>query len=179
MSFLYFLATSSKLFKDKLSFYSTYFITDGGFTSCFLIALFVALVFVIAYYCICKVSFKFANILTWLVALVLSGVVSFCYTGIDLGISSKSGSMSLALEKQYKKKINGLTEQQRAPLLAERNKIQKEFKKGFFSANPVNRVCWTDFFLTMIFFYAFSLCINGLFEHASGIPHRGLIGKKN
>ena len=86
--------------------------------------------------------------------------------------------MPIALEKQFKKKVNGLTEEQKAPLVADKNKIRKELNKGFFVANPVNRVCWTNFVLTMIFFYLFSILLNGFSVHGDYIPHAGLFTKK-
>lgn len=178
MSFIYFLATSSQMFKDKLSFYTTYFEKDGHFLSLFIGAIVVALIFAIVYYLICRMSFSFSRVLTWVVTLFIAGAASFCYTGVSFGLGNNHGTMPIALEKQFKKKATGLTEEQKAPLVAEKNKIRKELNKGFFAANPVNRVCWTNFVLTMIFFYIFSILFNGFSVHGDYVPHAGLFTKK-
>lgn len=179
MNFIYFVVKSAPTFNDKLKACQQYFINDGGFTSAFLLALGIAAVFAILYYIISQVSFKWPSLTTWIITLVVCGCVSFFATGMQTGIHSKGGKFPHVVEKQFNKRCADLTPEERVPLEKAQADLKHEFKKSYFGSSPVNRLCWTNFVLSMVFFYIISIVINGLSRHGGNVPHRGLLTKKN
>lgn len=173
MSFLYFLVTSSKLYSDKLGVYKEYFVNNGGFTSAFLIAVGVAFIVALLYYVGCRMSFSWARTSTWVITFIVAGAISYGATGIATGISSKRGALPQTVERMYKKKIS-VPGADKTVLDKAKQDIKREQNKGMFGCNPVNRLCWTNFILTLIFFYIFSILFNGFSGHGVNIPHRGV-----
>lgn len=173
MSFLYFLVTSSKAYADKLGVYKEYFVNNGGFTSAFLIALGVAFAVALIYYVACRMSFSWARMSTWVVTLFVAGAISFGVTGFATGISARTGALPQTVERMYKKKVS-VPGADKTVLDKTKQDIRREQNKGMFGCNPVNRLCWTNFVLTIIFFYLFSLLFNGFSGHGVNIPHRGV-----
>lgn len=179
MNFIYFLVTNAAIYKDKLGACKAYFENGGGFLTAFLWAVGIALIFAAIYYIIARASFKWPSLLTWVVTLLLCGTASFVATGYETGIKQKGGAFPTVVEKQYQKKVKNTTPEQRMPLDKARTELQRQFKKSFLSSSPVNRLCWTNVVLSIIFFYVFSIIFNGLSRNGDNIPHRGLLTRRN
>lgn len=174
MNIIYYFVTHSKAYADKLGVYKQYFDNDGGFISAFLIALGVAFAFVLLYYIGCRLSFSWARLSTWVITFFVAGAVSFAVTGFATGISSRTGSLPQTVEKMYKKKVS-VPGADKTVLDKVKQDLKREQNKGMFGCNPVNRLCWTNFVLTLLFFWIFSFVFNGLSGHGVNVPHRGLI----
>ncbi len=71
MDFIYFAVKSAPDFNDKLKACQQYFITDGGFTSAFLLAIGLALLFAIINYVATNFSIKWQSLITCVVTLVI------------------------------------------------------------------------------------------------------------
>lgn len=179
MNFIYFAVTSAKIYADKLGAFKFYFDKEGGFTSAFILAVGIALGFALLYYIIARIVYSWPSITTWLITLVVCGGVAFWATGAQTGIHDKRGALPTALETCWKKKTANLTQEQQTPLQNERAKIQREFKQSYFTSSPVNRLCWTNAVIAIIFFYGFSILVNGLSKNGDNIPHPGVLTKKN
>lgn len=174
MNGIYFAVSGSKLFKDQLNAMKTFF-EGGGFSTAFTVAIVVAAALCLIYYILCRFSFTWAKISTWVATLILAGVVSFFVTGITTGITDKKhGKVYEVVEKQWKKKVTGMTPEQIQAIQPEKKKIVDNLNKGMFGCNPINRLCYSNFFYTMLLFYVFSLIINGFSGYGVNIPHRGL-----
>ena len=178
MDFIYFAVKSAPDFNDKLKACQQYFITDGGFTSAFILAIGLAFLFALIYYVVAHMSFKWPSIVTWLVSLVVCMCVTFFATGMQTGIHS-NGAFPHVVEKQFKKRTAELTVDEKAPLEAQQAKLKNQFKKSYFGSSPVNRLCWTNLVVGGVFFYLFSICMNGISRHGGNTPHRGFFTKNN
>lgn len=178
MDFLYFYVKAAPIFNDKIKACQQYFINEGGFTNALILALCIAAIFAIIYYVVAHVSFKWPSLTTWIVSMVVCGGVCFFATGIQTGIHAKGGAFPKTVEKEFKKRTSDLTPEERAPLEQAKTKLQHEFKKSYFGSSPVNRLCWTNFVISIVLFYIFSIVINGLSRHGGNTPHAGLLTKR-
>jgi len=181
MNIIYFAVRQAEIYNEKLGVFKTYFEANDGFRSAFLLALGIAAVCAIIYYIIARIKFSWPSLTTWLVTLVACGAISFFATGIQTGIHAKDGRLPQTLQTVWSKKSQSLTEQQKQDSKAKKTKIENEFSKdkSYFSSSPVNRLCWTNVCISIVFFYLFSIIINGFSIAGANTPHRGIFTKKN
>lgn len=176
MKFLYFLVTGCKAYGEKLGAYKYYFETEGGFTSAFLLALGVAFVAALLYYLFCRKSFSFAKIGSWIVTMLVAAAVSFALTGWATGMYQKKNAKTgirHAVELQYQEKAEAQT-MDITELDNARANIHKGLDKGMFTSPAIFRLCLSNFIITIILFYIFSLLFNGFSIHGVNIPHSGV-----
>lgn len=180
MNIIYFAVTHAKNYEeDPLTVFTTYFETNHGFRSAFLLAVGIAAVCAIIYYIIARIKFSWPSLTTWLVTLVACGAISFFATGVQTGIHAKSGRLTQTLDDVCKERSDKVTEEKRQVNTSNKKKIQGEFRKSYFSSSPVNRLCWTNVCISIVFFYLFSIIINGFSIAGANTPHRGIFTKKN
>ncbi len=181
MKAIYFLVSSSSWYKENpLKVFTEYFEKQGGFTDAFLMAAIVAAVVCVLYYVICRFSFSWSKVGTWLVALVLTGCISFAATGMQTGIhKGDRGALPHVLQEQVKKqKKAGLSDSQKSKINKDQAKLKREFAKPYFVSAPVDMLCYSNVVYSMILFYIFSLVINGASRYGVYIPHRGFFSPK-
>lgn len=189
MKFIYFLvaqyyAQSGK--HDSLGVLRTYFEKEGGFTNAFLLAVGIAAVCALVYYIIAKVVFKWPSLLTWVLTAVLCCGATFAATGMQTGVHATKttkgktlGKLPSVLDKQVKNKMIGASEEQKTAYAAKKQAYIKEFNKPYLTSRPVNYLCWTNVVLAFVFFYLFSILLNGIIGgHGANTPHRGLFTSK-
>lgn len=176
MKFLYFLVTDCKAYADKLDAFKYFFEKEGGFTAAFLVAIGVAFVFALIYYLFCFRSFSWAKTGSWLCTLVVAACVSFAATGYATGMSQKKTAKTgirHAIELKYQEKVETQA-MDISELDSARANIHKGLDKGMFTSPVIFRLCITNFVLTLLLFYIFSICFNGFSKHGVNIPHPGL-----
>lgn len=96
MENLYFFVTNASTWTDMdpRQFLYHYFVTNGAFTTCFLIALSVAIVGLLLFYgWIGMASSRLSTLTTWAVTLVFVGLVTFALTQVSVigSLSSQTG----------------------------------------------------------------------------------------
>jgi len=176
MDFFYFLVTGSEVYSetDTLSALKDYFTTDGGFSTAFWTALAVAAVFAVLYYIFCRCSFAWSRLGTWVATFIVAGAASFFVTAYETGSFENDGKLKTYVENVYDEAKEDATDEEQEDLSATEDDVITAIDRNVFVSSPVNRLCWTNLVLTLIFFYLISIIINGAAGPGSNIPHRGL-----
>ena len=176
MDFFYFLVTGSEIYSetDTLSALKDYFTVDGGFATAFWTALAIAGGFAVLYYIFCRCSFAWARLGTWVATLIVAGAASFFATAYETGSFDNDGKLISYVQNVYDEAKEDASAEEQEDLTATEDEVVTAIDRNVFASSPVNRLCWTNLVLTLIFFYIFSIIINGASGAGSNIPHRGL-----
>lgn len=166
---------------DPLKVFDYYFKhgswAGNGYVEALIIVAALAIVCVcIFYYIIGNTSFKFSNKGTWLATWIIAVLLTFVVTDINTGMSSSgSGKFGLqkALDVQWRKKtiVVDTESSQYNELEKCRRDHQLHFKKGVFSVKPVMSLCLVNSCIMLLLFPVLSLAARkGPTKYAQNIP---------
>jgi len=166
---------------DPLKVFDYYFKhgswAGNGYVEALIIVAVLAIVCVcIFYFVIGNTSFKLSNKVTWGATWVVAILLTFIVTDINTGMSS-SGSGKYGLQKtldlQWRKKTKDIdTESSQYKELEKcRRNHQLHFKKGVFSVKPVMSLCLVNSCIMLLLFPVLSLAARkGPTKYAQNIP---------
>lgn len=181
MDFFYFLVTGSEIYSetDTLSALKDYFTVDGGFSTAFWTAVAVAGGFAVLYYMACRCSFAWARLGTWVAAFIVTGAASFFVTAYETGIFENDGKLKTYVENVYDEAKEDASSEEQEELTATEDDVITTIDRNVFASSPVKYLCWTNMALSLVFFYIFSIIINGASGAGAYVPHRGLFTHKS
>ena len=176
---IYHFVTTSNAWEPR--FHENFFVTHHAFLYGLLIALGIGVVIALIYYFSCcnsKNTVKMANIYTWLVAGVVSAVLSFFVANwVIIGKSGVNNQKSLfytysfynANETYYNVEVqrNVKNEKLVKDLATTKQKIKTDLDQGHDVRLPYSA---TTTVLNIIFFVAASFCIKGATRNGKHIP---------
>ena len=172
MENLYFFVTSLSSFDDPSRFLSFYFIESGGFVTCFLIALIVAIVGLLLFYgWIGMVSPRLSKLSTWLVTFVCVGLITMAATQLVVIGSNNNGTGFFENAQQRRSELregavrNGQDEIDK--LDSNYNKICDEMDKG---CDVVYVLDTWNMGISLIIFFVGSLGVKRLTRYAIAVP---------
>lgn len=182
MEYIYFWVTKfTDAWGDKYGFHANYFngpLQSGSnwFFWGFLIILGVAAAVAAGFYFgLCNGrSNKNATLTNWLIALVATGVIAFCFSHfivIGQGVDGKAGSGFYKANQQYCMDYclqNKNNPQVVSDCRVELNKITNQLQKGNDVALPYDL---TNVILSLLFFWIISIFIKGFSVHGASVPH--------
>jgi len=165
--------------KDPLKVFDYYFRHGtwggNGYLEAGLIALALAIVgIVVFYYVLGRTSFKFSTKTSWWVTVAFVGLLTFCATSYNTGMSKppKFG-LQQALDNQWRKNtisIDPESSQYKEYEKCRRNHILN-FQKGVFSVKPVRNLCFGNSIFAMFLFMGLSFpARKGPTKYCQNIP---------
>ncbi len=166
---------------DPLKVFDYYFKhgswAGNGYVEALIIVVVLAILCVcVFYFVIGNVSFKLSNKGTWIATWIIAVLLTFVVTDINTGMSSSGVAkygLQKALDKQWKKKISGLDQEssQYKELEKCRREHQLHFRKGVFSVKPVMSLCLVNSIIMVLLFPALSMAARkGPTNYAQNIP---------
>lgn len=174
MDFLFFFVKGRETYQpesDPIRLLQNYFETEGAFTHAFLIALCVALVGLIIFYCIFGMKvFKLANHKVYWCTFAIVGVLTFCLTQFLIigGKSSVSGFFASAETSEYVEEyFSRLDGDEVTEALQNREDLEDKMD-GF--CDVVAATDFTNSAVALIIFFGLSFAVKGFTNHAKKIP---------
>lgn len=171
MENLYFFVTNMSTWTDAdpRQFLYHYFVTNGAFTTSFLIALVVAIIGLLLFYAwIGMTSSRLSNLSTWAVTLALVGLVTFALTQVSVvgSLSNQTGFFEDAT--QYAQQLR-----EREP-----DETLAQFEQQVVQIRDLMDqgcdVTWTldlwNTCISLIIFFVFSIGVKGVTRYAIAIP---------
>lgn len=166
---------------DPLKVFDYYFKhgswAGNGYVEALIIVVLLAIVSVcIFYFIIGNTSFKLSNKGTWIATWIIAVLLTFVVTDINTGMSSSGGGkygLQEALDIQWKTKTEGLDPEssQYKELEKCRRDHQLHFKKGVFSVKPVMSLCLVNSLIMVLLFPGLSMpARKGPTKYAQTIP---------
>lgn len=146
-----------------------YFVTEGAFTTCFLIALGAALLGIVIFYgWIGMQSVKLSNFTTWLSMLLGACAVTFCATQfVIVGSAANLKGYFGSLNKYAVDLRNSTPESELQKLNADLDSIRNAMD-GF--CDTVGMLHVTNLLLTVVLFFIVSVVVKSLTTHAKAVP---------
>lgn len=180
MDKIFFFVTSANAYKDAYQFHKNFFVDEGAFTIGLVLALIVGVVAALVFYfgcCNSKKTIKNANSGTWVVFLIVAGLVTslianFMIIGApkvkDSTSLFRSNSFYVANEKYYKERVNKISDSEAVkPILEVKNKIERDLNDGKDVRMSYSVGCGV---YSLIFFLIVSFVVKGFTLHGAVIP---------
>ena len=174
MENLYFFVTNLSSWNDPDHYLFHYFIKSGGFVTCFLIALIVAIVGLLLFYgWIGMVSPRLSKLSTWLVTFVCVGLITMAATQLVVIGSNNSGTGFFENAQQHRSELrrsagdNHSGQDEIDKLDSNYNKICDEMDKG---CDVVYVLDTWNMGISLIIFFVGSLGVKRLTRYAIAVP---------
>lgn len=146
-----------------------YFITEGAFTTCFLIALGAALLGIVIFYAwIGMNSVRLSNFTTWLSTLLGSCAVTFCATQFMIVGSAAKFSGYFGSLNKYAEGLRNSTPQSGLQILNEDLDKIRTAMDGF--CDTVSMLHVTNLVLVILLFFIISVLVKGFTPQAKAVP---------
>lgn len=189
MKSIFFLVGGMEQYADEYGYHENFFETSGGFTTALIIAAAFAVICAIIYYlglCNSRKTSSCANLPVWLIALLLSGALTFVTTNtILIGSDDEEGSeTSLTyahsfyrnLEDYYIEISVDAPETEQEAMMECKNNIVEQLNQGEDVALMFNL---NSTIYALLIFYILSIILKGFTSQGMAIPHLWPHGRKN